>query len=320
MPNESVIDTSRLGRKRAARSVLKGRQADLRALAEVQALLGDSPRRRDLLIEFLHRIQDAHGCIAAAHIVALAQELHLAMTEVYEVATFYHHFDVVKEGEPTPPPITVRVCETLSCQMAGADALLSELSRLDGGKLRVLGAPCIGRCEHAPAAGVGRNPIDRASAQKIAAAVEAGRIEAEPPAWIDFAGYRRSGGYRTLQACIAGERTVDSVLAELENSALRGLGGAGFPAGRKWRIVRAEAAPRLMAVNIDEGEPGTFKDRYYLERDPHRFLEGMLIAAWAVGIEAIYIYLRDEYAGCRAILTRELDALASDPPCPLPKI
>ena len=320
MPNESVIDTSRLGRKRAARSVLKGRQADLRALAEVQALLGDSPRRRDLLIEFLHRIQDAHGCIAAAHIVALAQELHLAMTEVYEVATFYHHFDVVKEGEPTPPPITVRVCETLSCQMAGADALLSELSRLDGGKLRVLGAPCIGRCEHAPAAVVGRNPIDRASAQKIAAAVEAGRIEAEPPAWIDFAGYRRAGGYRTLQACIAGERTVDSVLAELENSALRGLGGAGFPAGRKWRIVRAEAAPRLMAVNIDEGEPGTFKDRYYLERDPHRFLEGMLIAAWAVGIEAIYIYLRDEYAGCRAILTRELDALASDPPCPLPKI
>src|SRR5438034_680284 len=320
MPNESVIDTSRLGRKRAARSVPKGRQVDLRALAEVRALLGDSPRRRDLLIEFLHRIQDAHGCISAAHIVALAQELHLAMTEVYEVATFYHHFDVVKEGEPTPPPITVRVCETLSCQMAGADALLSELSRLDGGKLRVLGAPCIGRCEHAPAAVVGRNPIDRASAQKIAAAVEAGRIEAEPPAYIDFAGYRRDGGYRTLSACAAGERTVDAVLAELENSALRGLGGAGFPAGRKWRIVRAEAAPRLMAVNIDEGEPGTFKDRYYLERDPHRFLEGMLIAAWAVGIEAIYIYLRDEYAGCRAILTRELAALAADPPCPLPKI
>ena len=320
MPQESVIDTSRLGRRRAARSVPKGRPLDARALAEVQALLGDSPRRRDLLIEFLHRIQDAHGCIAAAHIVALAQELHLAMTEVYEVATFYHHFDVVKEGEPTPPPITVRVCETLSCQMAGADALMSELSRLDGGKLRVLGAPCVGRCEHAPAAVVGRNPIDRASAQKIVAAVQAGRIEAEPPGYIDFTEYRRAGGYRMLQACTAGERTVDAVLAELENSALRGLGGAGFPAGRKWRIVRAEAAPRLMAVNIDEGEPGTFKDRYYLERDPHRFLEGMLIAAWAVGIEAIYIYLRDEYAGCRAILTRELDALASDPPCPLPKI
>jgi formate dehydrogenase len=320
MPQESVIDTSRLGRKRAARSVPKGRQVDARALAEVRGLLGDSPRRRDLLIEFLHRIQDAHGCIAAAHIVALAQELRLAMTEVYEVATFYHHFDVVKEGESPPPPITVRVCETLSCQMAGADALVAELARLDGRKLRVLGAPCIGRCEHAPAAVVGRNPIDSASAQKIIAAVEAGRIEAEPPAYIDLAAYRRAGGYRTLSACLAGERTVDAVLAELENSALRGLGGAGFPAGRKWRIVRAEAAPRLMAINIDEGEPGTFKDRYYLERDPHRFLEGMLIAAWAVGIDAIYIYLRDEYAGCRAILTQELDALAADPPCPLPKI
>src|SRR5438034_4412966 len=320
MPNESVIDTSRLGRKRAARSVPKGRQVDLRALAEVRALLGDSPRRRDLLIEFLHRIQDAHGCISAAHIVALAQELHLAMTEVYEVATFYHHFDVVKEGEPTPPPITVRVCETLSCQMAGADALLSELSRLDGGKLRVLGAPCIGRCEHAPAAVVGRNPIDRASAQKIAAAVEAGRIEAEPPAYIDLAGYRDGGGYKTLQSCIAGERSVEAVIADLENSALRGLGGAGFPAGRKWRIVRAEAAPRLMAVNIDEGEPGTFKDRYYLERDPHRFLEGMLIAAWAVGIDAIYIYLRDEYAGCRTILETQIAALIADAPCALPRI
>jgi len=320
MPQESVIDTSRIGRKRAARSVPKGRQVDARALAEVRALLGESPRRRDLLIEFLHRIQDAYGCIAASHIVALAQELHLAMTEVYEVATFYHHFDVVKDGEPTPAPVTVRVCETLSCQMAGADALMSELKRFDSRQLRVLGAPCIGRCEHAPAAVVGRNPIDSASAQKIAAAIEAGRIEAEPPAYIDFAGYRLDGGYRTLRACAAGERTADAVLAELENSALRGLGGAGFPAGRKWRIVRAEAAPRLMAVNIDEGEPGTFKDRYYLERDPHRFLEGMLIAAWAVGIDAIYIYLRDEYAGCRAVLARELDALAADSPCPLPKI
>src|SRR5438552_10151442 len=228
------------------------------------------------------------------------------MTEVYEVATFYHHFDVVKEGEPAPPPLTVRVCETLSCQMAGADALMSELRRLDGRKLRVRGGPCIGRCEHAPAAVVGRNPIDRASAQKIAAAVEAGRIEAEPPACIDFAEYRRAGGYRTLQACIAGERTVDSVLAELENSALRGLGGAGFPAGRKWRIVRAEAAPRLMAVNIDEGEPGTFKDRYYLERDPHRFLEGVLIAAWVVEARDTYIYIRDEYPELRLMLADEI--------------
>jgi formate dehydrogenase len=320
MSNESIVDTSRLGRKRAARGVPKGRQVDGRALHEVRALLGDAPRQRDLLIEFLHRIQDAHGAISAAHIVALAQEMHLAMTEVYEVATFYHHFDVVKEGDAAPPPITVRVCETLSCKLAGADSLRAELAGLEGAGVRVIGAPCIGRCEHAPAAVVGRNPIDAASAQAVAAAVKARRLEPELPQWIGLAEYRAAGGYRMLRALVEGERSVDAVIAELENSALRGLGGAGFPVGRKWKIVRAEAAPRLMAVNIDEGEPGTFKDRYYLERDPHRFLEGMLIAAWAVGIDEAYVYLRDEYAACRALLTRELEALTRDPPCPLPRI
>jgi formate dehydrogenase beta subunit len=320
MAQDSVIDTSGLVRKRAARSTPKGRQVDAGALADVRALLGDTPRRRDLLIEFLHRIQDAHGCVTAAHIVALAQELRLAMTEVYEVASFYHHFDVVKEGEPTPPPITVRVCETLSCQLAGAESLRADLSQLDAREVRVLGAPCIGRCEHAPAAVVGRKTIDRASAATITTAVRARHTDAELPAYVRLDEYRRNGGYRTLRACVDGERTVDSVIAELEQSALRGLGGAGFPAGRKWRIVRAETAPRLMAVNIDEGEPGTFKDRYYLERDPHRFLEGMLIAAWAVGIDEAYVYLRDEYAACRAILERELRALQADPPCPLPSI
>ena len=319
MAQESVIDTSGLVRKRA-RSTPKGRQVDAAALAEVRGLLGDAPRRRDLLIEFLHRIQDAHGCITAAHIVALAQELRLAMTEVYEVASFYHHFDVVKEGEPLPPPITVRVCKTLSCQLAGAESLRAELAQLDEREVRVLGVPCIGRCEQAPVAVVGRKTIDRASSSAIAAAIQARSIEAELPKYMGLEGYRRSGGYRTLRACVAGERTVESVIAELEQSALRGLGGAGFPAGRKWRIVRAEAAPRLMAVNIDEGEPGTFKDRYYLERDPHRFLEGMLIAAWAVGIDEVYIYLRDEYAACRAVLERELRGLRADPPCPLPTI
>jgi formate dehydrogenase len=320
MATDSIIDTSRLGRRRAARNAPKGRAVDARALADVRALLGDAPRRRDLLIEFLHRIQDAHGAISAAHVVALAQEMRLSMTEVYEVATFYHHFDVVKEGESAPPPITVRVCETLSCRMAGAEELRTALAGLDPSAVRVIGAPCIGRCEHAPAAVVGRNPIDVASAEKITAAIEARRIEPALPAYAGLDAYRREGGYRTLKACVEGERTVEAVIAELENSALRGLGGAGFPAGRKWRIVRAEKAPRLMAVNIDEGEPGTFKDRYYLERDPHRFLEGMLIAAWAIGIEGIYVYLRDEYAACRALLTRELGALARDPPCALPRI
>jgi NADH:ubiquinone oxidoreductase subunit F (NADH-binding)/NADH:ubiquinone oxidoreductase subunit E len=320
MQDPSVIDTSRLGRKRGARSAPKGRQVDARALEEVRSLLGALPRRRDLLVECLHRIQDAHGSISAAHIVALAQEMRLALTEVYEVATFYHHFDVVKDGDSAPPPITVRVCETLSCQLAGAQALREQLKALEGPEVRVIGAPCIGRCEHAPAAVVGRRPIDAAEADEIAAAVRARDVEPDLPPYADLAAYRRAGGYRALEACMRGERTVDAVIAELENSALRGLGGAGFPAGRKWRIVRAEAAPRLMAVNIDEGEPGTFKDRYYLERDPHRFFEGMLIAAWAVGIETIYVYLRDEYAACRAILTRELEALARDLPCPLPSI
>jgi formate dehydrogenase len=319
MQERSVIDTSRLGRKRA-RSAPKGRQVDSGALAEVRALLGDAPRQRDLLVEFLHRIQDACGSISAAHIAALAQEMRLALTEVYEVATFYHHFDVVKEGDAAPPPVTVRVCETLSCQMAGSHALLAELEALAGPEVRVVGAPCIGRCEHAPAAVVGRRTVDAASVEKITAALRARPLEPELPAYAGLDAYRRDGGYRALLECTSGKRTVDAVIAELENSALRGLGGAGFPTGRKWRIVRAEASPRLMAVNIDEGEPGTFKDRYYLERDPHRFFEGMLIAAWAVGIERIYIYLRDEYAACRAILTRELEALMRDPPCELPQI
>jgi len=320
MSETVAVDISGLGRRRGLRTRPKGRALDPQGLAEVRALLGDAPRRRDLLIEFLHRIQDAHGCLSAVHLAALAQEMRLAMTEVYEVATFYHHFDVIKEGEAPPPAITVRVCETLSCQMAGADRLREEIEKHAGGDVRVIGAPCIGRCEHAPAAVVGRHTVDGATGDKIDAAVRAKQTEAELPTAIDFAAYRKGGGYRTLQSCIAGERSVEAVIADLENSALRGLGGAGFPAGRKWKIVRAEPAPRLMAVNIDEGEPGTFKDRYYLERDPHRFIEGMLIAAWAVGIDNIYVYLRDEYAACRALLTRELAALAADPPCRLPRI
>ena len=320
MPPSSVIDVSQLDRKRAARAVPKGRQVDPDALAEVRALLADSPRRRDLLIEFLHRIQDQRGCISAAHIAALAQELKLAQTEVYEVATFYHHFDVVKEGEAPPPALTVRVCETLSCAMAGGHALLAELQQRLGSGVRVVGAPCIGRCEHAPAAVVGKVTVDEATTDKVVRAVTDRVTEPGPSSHIDLGQYRAAGGYRTLQSCVSGGRTVEAVIAELEASTLRGLGGAGFPAGRKWKIVRGEPAPRMMAINIDEGEPGTFKDRYYLERDPHRFLEGMLIAAWAVGTDTVYIYLRDEYAACRAILTKELAALRADPPCKLPTI
>jgi NADH:ubiquinone oxidoreductase subunit F (NADH-binding)/NADH:ubiquinone oxidoreductase subunit E len=320
MSEVSVVDTSALGRKRGVRGHPKGRPLDPQAVTEISALLGDSPRRRDLLIEFLHRIQDRYGYISAAHILALAEELKLARTEVYEVATFYHHFDVVKEGETPPPPLTVRICETLSCQMAGADSLRHAVEGASGPGVRVVGAPCVGRCEHAPVAVVGRHTVDGATAEKIAEAIAGKRTEAALPSYVDYTAYRADGGYRTLLACGRGERPVDAVMGAMEHSGLRGLGGAGFAVGRKWRIVRAEPAPRLMAVNIDEGEPGTFKDRYYLERDPHRFIEGMLIAAWAVGIDDIYVYLRDEYAACRAVLARELEALQADPPRPLPRI
>ena len=313
-----IIDAGRGNRK--VRATPKGRMVDAQALDEVRALLGDDPRRRDLLIEYLHRIQDACGQLSAAHLVALAAEMRLAMAEVYEVASFYHHFDVVKEGDAPPPALTVRVCDSLSCEMAGARELLDKLPALLGAEVRVIAAPCVGRCHGAPVAVVGRNPVDGASLAAVRAAVEAGALEPAIAEYVDYGRYRAEGGYRTLLDCMDGRRELESVVQTMESSGLRGLGGAGFPAGRKWRAVRAEAAPRLMAVNIDEGEPGTFKDRHYLERDPHRFLEGMLIAAWAVGIEAIYIYLRDEYAGCRQLLGNELAALQANPPCALPRI
>jgi formate dehydrogenase beta subunit len=313
-----IADVNRIGRK--VRSTPKGRSVDPQALSEVQALLGGDPRRADLLIEYLHRIQDRFGYISSAHVVGLAAEMKLAMTEVYEVATFYHHFDVIKDSEPRPPALTVRVCESLACEMAGAKELMAELAQRVGANVRILGAPCVGRCESAPVAVVGKNPLERASAQMVASAISRGQASASEHEYITFAQYRAMGGYQILRECLNGTRDAESVIRSMEGSGLRGLGGAGFPTGRKWRIVRAESAPRLMAVNIDEGEPGTFKDRFYLERDPHRFLEGMLIAAWAAGVGEIYVYLRDEYAGCRQILTRELAALQADPPCALPPL
>jgi formate dehydrogenase len=289
-------------------------------LAEVRALLGEAPRRRDLLIEHLHRLNDHFGHLPAAHLAALAQETRLSLTEVYEVATFYHHFEVVKEGETPPPALTVRVCDSISCELAGAHELLTKLPGILGKDVRVVPAPCVGRCEVAPCVVVGQNPIGKAHAPAVAEAVRAKRLKCPEPAYIDYAQYRKSGGYRLIADCLSGKRTRDEITKIMEDSGLRGLGGAGFPAGRKWRIVAAEPEPRLMAVNIDEGEPGTFKDRWFLERDPHRFLEGMLVAAWAAGVSEIYIYLRDEYAGCRALLERELAKLKADAPCSLPPI
>ena len=235
MSDVAIVDTSALGRKRGVRGHPKGRPLDPQAVIEIRALMGESPRRRDLLIEFLHRIQDRYGHISAAHILALAEELKLARTEVYEVATFYHHFDVVREGETPPPALTVRICETLSCQMAGAEALHHAVESASIAGVRVIGAPCIGRCEHAPAAVVGRNPVDRATPEKIAAAISAKRTEAEVPSYIDYGAYRAAGGYATLLACRSGERTFDAVIATMEDSGLRGLGGAGFPSAASGR-------------------------------------------------------------------------------------
>ena len=313
----AVVNASRERKRQAP----KGRRVDPVALGEVQALLADSSRRADLLIEHLHKIQDHFGCLSAPHLAALAQEMRLAQTEVYEVATFYHHFDVIKEGDAAPAPLTVRVCDGLSCEMVGARDLLAKLPALLGREVRVLAAPCIGRCEQAPAVAVGQNPVPEATVETVVAAVNAGAVHHVVSGFVDFSSYRAAGGYALLEQCITGQPDVESVIKTMADSGLRGLGGAGFPAGRKWRIVRAEKGPRLMAVNIDEGEPGTFKDRTYLERDPHRFLEGMLIAAWAVGIEKIYIYLRDEYHGCRSMLEGELVKLRQDPPRPdMPEI
>jgi formate dehydrogenase len=303
-----------------ARGTLKGRGVDPAAREEVRALLGADPRRADLLIEYLHRIQDRYGSLSAAHLAALAAEMKLAQAEVYEVATFYHHFDVVKEGEAPPPALTVRVCDSIACEMAGAAELLETLPAVLGKDVRVLHAPCVGRCEVAPCAVVHQNPIGHATVDSVRAAVQEKAVACPEPAYVDYAKYRKAGGYALLAECLAGKRTRDAVTKIMEDSGLRGLGGAGFPAGRKWRLVAAEPEPRLMALNIDEGEPGTFKDRWYLERDPHRFLEGMLVAAWCAGVGEIYIYLRDEYAGCRAVLERELARLKKDPPCALPPI
>ena len=290
--NIQSVDNS----KKRKRGKPKGRLLDAAALAEVRELLGSSSRQRDLLIEHLHLIQDKFGHLSAAHIVALASEMELSQTEVYEVATFYHHFDVVKEGQQAPPALTVRVCDSVSCEMFGANALVTALESAMGAGVRVQRVPCVGRCDQAPVAIVGCRPVAHATTEAVKAEVDAGNTTCPVPASLkDYASYVADGGYSLLHTCLNGERDAESVIVELENANLRGLGGAGFPAGRKWRILRDQPAPRLMAVNIDEGEPGTFKDRYYLERDPHRFIEGMLIAAWAIGIDDCYVYIRDEY-------------------------
>ncbi len=355
-PTVAAVSVADMRERIRRKSHLKGRQPDHAAMAEVAPLLG--PRsatgyRRDLLIEYLHRLNDHFGVLHDRHLVALARQMNLPMAEVYEVASFYHHFEVARGEDAVAPRLVLRVCDSLSCSMAGArellDALPARLQAAGQGDVQVQAVPCVGRCEQAPVAVVHQCPVPHATVARVletvdlmpdraqavhapclvainfdVAALAGHSVPAQPegitPAHTDLATYRAHGGYQMAAALVNGEMDAEAVLAAMEDSGLRGLGGAGFPAGRKWRIVREQPAPRLMAVNIDEGEPGTFKDRTYLERDPHRFLEGVLIAAQVVGTEAIYIYLRDEYHGCRALLQRALDDLRAQPPCPLPHI
>ena len=312
------------------RSQLKGRQPDLLARQEVRELIGSAPpdgHRRDLLIEHLHQLNDHYGALFERHLVALASEMRLALAQVYEVASFYHHFQILRDDQ-TAPALTVRVCSGLSCAMAGSAALRAGIQAAAQPSLRVLAAPCLGRCEQAPAVLVGQRALAHAGLPGVLDAVSSAleprpEIDLEvrtPGDLIGYEAYRQQGGYALAAAVVNGEQSAEDVIDRMEASGLRGLGGAGFPAGRKWRIVRGQSAPRLLAVNIDEGEPGTFKDRTYLERDPHRFLEGMLIAAQVAGTEACYIYLRDEYHDARRMLAGEIEAMQADPPCPLPHI
>lgn len=329
------------------KSKLKGRQADDISIAEVRQLIGEAPHRRDLLIENLHQLNDEYRALHDRHLVALAKEMNLPMAEVYEVATFYHHFEVVRGNDPVAD-ITVRVCDGIACELAGAKNLLTKLPEILGNpNVKVIAAPCVGRCEQAPIAVVHQYPVLFATVDKVEAAVKNG-MTMQPPAkddahfepadlaqmgispqrenqtvspdYVGYEAYQAQGGYALAKEIYSGKHSEESVIKAMENSGLRGLGGAGFPAGRKWRIVKDQLAPKLMAVNIDEGEPGTFKDRTYLERDPHRFLEGLLIAAQVVGINACYIYLRDEYHGCRELLKAELAKLKANPPFTLPSI
>jgi formate dehydrogenase len=312
MPERSVAINDSIkpgsGRRRPPKTP-KGRQVDPKALDEVRALLGERERRRDLLIEHLHLIQDRYGHLSAAHLAALALEMKLALTEVYEVATFYAHFDVVKEGAAAPPALTVRVCDSLSCAMAGAERLLEELPHKLGPGVRVVRAPCMGACDRAPVCAVGHVQTPQASAERVVAALAHGAHAHACEPGRDLATYRLERGYALLGDCLSDRRMREEIIAAVSDANLRGLGGAGFPTGRKWQLVRQEPGPRLMAVNADEGEPGTFKDRHYLARDPHRFLEGMLIAAWVVEARDIYLYIRDEYPEIRLMLADEIAKL-----------
>jgi len=299
----------------------RGRRVQEEARLEVRAVISALPIRRDLLIEYLHCLQDSYGYLSMSNLVALADELKLAPAEIYEVATFYHHFDVVDEGEKPPLPVTLRVCDSITCEMFGAEPLISSFQELYSNDVRIQRVPCVGRCDQAPVAVLGKRPIPAASLSLVSEAIKNGDTDFGPIApWIRLTSYRRDGGYEVFRRCRDGSIGQEAILGSLESSGLRGLGGAGFPAGKKWRILKEQSAPRIMAVNIDEGEPGTFKDRYYLEQDPHRFLEGVMIATEVIGIDSVYLYVRDEYPGVLEILRQSITELKEEFQIGMPKI
>ena len=309
-------------RTREKKGRITGRVFDQTALTQVNELIGDESKSRDMLIEHLHKIQDTYRFISNRHIIALAKIMNLSMAAIYETATFYHHFDITNENEIPPPEITVRVCESVTCEMFGAKKLIKELKlATDSKKIRIQPVPCVGRCAAAPVAVAGTYPIEHAEVETVLSTLSKNKLsDSLPKSYIDYSAYKNNGGYKTLIDCINGKYKREDIISLLEDSSLRGLGGAGFPTGQKWRILSEKKSPKLIAINIDEGEPGTFKDRYYLENDPHRFIEGTLIAHWAIKADDIYIYLRDEYAGCRMLLEKELDKIKTSPPCKLPTI
>jgi formate dehydrogenase len=299
-------------RGKSGRALPRGRQAsdaDHEALHAIVVVDAGHPEfgRRDLLIEYLHRINDTKGFLPAALLTALAEAMRLSLAEVYETATFYAHFKVVDAGEAEPPPVTLRICDSLSCVMAGADALAQQLDGLEGA--RVERAPCMGQCDRAPCAVLGKNVIAPAAVGTVLEAHARKAVAPVLPNYKGLAAYQTQGGYGVLRKLRNGEMTREALVAEIEAAGLRGMGGAGFPTARKWRALLAQPKPRLLAVNGDEGEPGTLKDRWFLETDPHGFLEGMLIAAHLIEAETAYIYLRDEYPALHLVIDAELVAL-----------
>ena len=295
--------------RRNALSFNKGRQSDEHSINELKNLIPpDYLRQRDMLIECLHLIQDNYKCLKPKYLAALAELTNLPLTEIYEVASFYAHFDIFKDDDVSPSEITIRVCDGITCEMNGCQSLQKDLKNnfSQDESIRVVRAPCMGRCHQAPVVEVGKKHFTNANLEKIKTAIDTKDIKPSIPNYIDFENYTKSGGYDLLKACLENKKNPMDLIEEMESSGLRGLGGAGFPTGKKWRFVRAEKQPRLMAINGDEGEPGTFKDHHYLTRDPHRFLEGMLIAAWVIEATDVYIYMRDEYPDVIKFLKKEI--------------